>query len=183
MYEKNRIAAVLQQADQREINVGYVMEPSVDLLIPMISILTFTAITHIFYRYLTGRPRSLALFWLIAGTLAVSAGWIMKDIGQNVSMLLYLILFVGISYFTFRRWRTHLESLSLQWQVIGVSGVITAATAIQILGLFNVQRFELRHPATWVLCLLLVLFVNFIFSAGLRVVFEQLTASRFLRRT
>lgn len=173
LYEKHRIEVLLQEAAEQNRTVGYMLNPAIDLLIPVISVVAFAGISHLVYRYLTGRPRSLLLLSLMAGIFAVFAGFVMNGSLRDPLSLLSLVLFAGIGYFVFRLWRNHLDSLPLLWQVIGVSTVLAVAAGAQIVGLFTVQRFELRQPVLWLLCLLLVLLVNFVYATLLRLAFSQ----------
>jgi hypothetical protein len=174
MYENHRIELLLQEAAEQNKTIGYILNPTIDLVIPTLSVVVFTGISHLVYRYLISRPGFLLLFWLMAGAIAIAAGAVMTEPLRSPASLVALVLFAGISYLVFRVWRSHLDSLLLGWEVIGVSTVITVAAAAQIVGLFVVQRFELRRPLTWLLCLLLVLVVNFVFGALLRRGFPQL---------
>jgi hypothetical protein len=173
MYERYRIEVILREAAQRNQPIGYLLNPAMDLLIPIICLVTFTVITHLVYRYLIGRPRSLLLLWTATGGVAVAAGYFMTGARRDPLSLLSLVLFASVSYIIFRLWRDHPGVLSLQWQVIGVSTVLALAAGSQIVGLFVVQRVELRQPLTWLLCLVLVLLVNFIYGALLRRAFSQ----------
>ena len=174
IYESHRIELLLQEAAVQNKTIGYMLNPTVDLVIPAISVVAFTGISHMVYRYFISRPESLLLFWLIAGSIAIAAGAVMTNPLRSSASLLAVVLFAGISYLVFRVWRRHLDSLLLGWEVTGVSTVITVAAAAQIVGLFVVQRFELNRPLTWLICLLLVLLVNFVFGTLLRRGFPQL---------
>jgi hypothetical protein len=173
-YEYHRIEQLLQEAAEQNKTIGYLLNPTIDLAIPALSLIVFTGISHVVYRYLITRPKSLLLFWITAGAIAIAAGAVMTGPLSSPASSVALVLFAGISYLVFRVWRSHLDSIVLGWEVIGVSTVITVATAAQIVGLFVVQRFELRRPLTWLLCLLVVLFVNLVFGALLRRGFPQL---------
>jgi len=176
-YEKHRIEGFLQQAAEQNQSIGYLLSPRMDLLIPTISAIAFAAISHLIYRYLTDRPRGLLVFWLIAGIGGGSAGLVMTGLPRDPVSFLSLLLFAGISYSIFRLWSTNLNSLPFLWEVIGLSTVLTVAAGVQIIGLFAVQRVELRQPLTWLLCLVLVLFVNIIFGLLLRLRFPQSASS------
>lgn len=173
MYENHRLEVLLHEAAEQNKTVGYMLNPTIDLLIPALSLVMFAGISHLVYRYLMSQPQSLLLFWLTTGAIAVAAGSVMTGPLRDPASLIFLVLFAGIGYLVFRLWRSHLDSLPLVWEVIGVSTVITVAAAAQIVGLFAVQRFELRRPLTWFLCLLTVLLVNFVFGTLLRLGFPQ----------
>ena len=73
IYESHRIELLLQEAAVQNKTIGYMLNPTVDLVIPAISVVAFTGISHMVYRYFISRPESLLLFWLIAGSIAIAA--------------------------------------------------------------------------------------------------------------
>jgi hypothetical protein len=180
-YENYRIQILLQEAAQGK-KVGYLLRPSFDVLIPGLSILIVVGISYLVYRYLRDRPRSVGLLWLICGIISL-IGLFLIEPHQSTSAIFFILLFVAISYFNFRVWKTHLDSIPLQWQIIGISSVIMTAAGTQVFGLFTVQRAELRWPALWLLCLVVVVFVNFIFGTLVRLGLSQPGSGKNISRT
>jgi hypothetical protein len=174
VYERHRIEIILREAEQRNLLVGYLMNPALDLLIPIISILAFTLMTPLVFRYLRGRPRFLLLLWIALAMVAMSAGYFMATGSlRDPLSLLSLGLFAGLSYVVFRLWRDRPGFLPFFAQVIGVSTVLVVAAIVQIISLFSVQRIEVRKPLTWLLLLIVVLVVNFICGIVMRLGFSQ----------
>ncbi len=173
VYEKHRIEVILQEAARHNERVGYVLNLTFDLLIPIICTIAFAGVSLVVYECLIDRPKFIFLLWLIAGVIGVSAGYAMTPGSRNPFALLYLALFSGISYLVFRLWKRRSNFAPFLWQVIGISTVLILAASSQIIGLFVIQRFELRQPLTWLLCFVLVLLVNFIYGALLRRGFSQ----------
>ena len=173
IYERHRMTVLLEDAAKQNKPVGYLLNPALDLLIPIICLIVFSAITYLVFQYLLGRPRLLVLLWTMAGGIAVALGCFLTGSFPDSLSLLSLVVFAGLSYIIFRLWRAHPRSQPLLWQAIGVSTILALAAGVQIAGLFVVQRFELRLPLTWLLCLALVLLVNFIYGTLLRRGFSQ----------
>lgn len=168
IYERHRMSALLEEAARRNQPVGYLLNPALDLFIPVLCVIGFAGVTYLVCSYLIGRPRILFLLWIAAGGVAVGLGYFLTGSLPDSFSILMLAAFAGVCYIIFRLWRSHPGSVILLWQVIGVSTIVMLAAGVQIVGLLLVQRSELRRPLTWLLCLVLVVLVNFIYGAVLR---------------
>jgi hypothetical protein len=147
--------------------------PDRSLLVPLVCVVALAGAGHLIRRYFVDYPRTLLWFWSAIGAVALCAGYLMAPPGANVFSLVWVLMFAAVSYSAHRLWARHPESLPLLWLVVGVSAVLVVAAAAQLIGLFTVQRHELRSSFLWLLCLTLVVIVNPIYGAAAQLLFQR----------
>lgn len=170
---KHEMQRLMEEAVQHESIVPYMLKPTMKPFIPMACIIAFAATSHLMHLYLIKRPRPLLLLWLLTGTIAMWAGYYMNPAGGDGFSLTYLVAFAISSVLVYWSWMNHRHSVPRLWLIIGITAVLLVAAIVQIIGLFMVQRYELRQPLTWLLCLALVAAINFIYGTVIRFVLPQ----------
>lgn len=179
IYAKYQMQRAMDEAAQHNGNTGYMLEPVMNAFIPFMCVIAFTAVSHLVHRYFQRRPQSLLLVWLLMGLISFSVRQYMFPLNQDNFSFVYVIGFVAVSYLIYWFWANHLYSRLLMWAVIGATAVLLVGTTVQIIGLFMVQRYELRQPLTWLFCLTLVTLINLIYGA----IVQGLTPQHSLNRS
>lgn len=168
---RQELSRELAQADTYKGGIGYILEPTANTFLPLLSVVALAAISHLVHRYFVNRPKWLLVLWLLFGVLSVMVAHHMTPIGSAGDWsLAYLIAFAAISYLVHYGWMRRPTSLTLLWPVVGITAVVVVAAATQTIGLFRVERPQLRDPFIWLLCLAVVLLVNVLFGAALRLI-------------
>jgi di/tricarboxylate transporter len=111
----------------------------------------------------------------------------MTAVQEDIYSLIFIAIFAVISFVFYRRWKRDQHADIFLWPVIGITGVLAIAFAVQIIGLFIVQKYELRKPLAWLLCLVLVVAINMLFGitvkliipASLQLIYNPSTSSIF----
>ncbi|SRR5260370_12225653 len=140
------------------------VETGPKVLVPLVSIIAFGAVSYFVNRYFRTRPRALLSLWLVLGAVAVWAGYFMSTSKPNILSLVWILTFAMMCYLVHRVWMNYRDSLFLLWLVNGVSVVIVVALGVQLTGLLFYWP-ELRSPLLWLLCLLGVVLINLIYGA------------------
>jgi len=147
--------------------------PTRGVFVPFVCIVAFAGVSHLVHRYFINCPQALLLFWLIFSSFAVWAGHFMESSSPNAFSFTYVLIFAFVSYIAHRFWKNHLQSFPLLWLIIGISAVIVVAASVQLVGLFMVQRRELRSPLMWLLCLAGIVVINSIYGFVIQLIFPR----------
>lgn len=171
-YEKYELRRWTAQAILNYGRSGFTMEPVRDMRIAPLCVVTFIGITYLLHRHFISRPQLLLLFW-VAGAMAAGAvsfilGNDLRWLSHDSTSALCLIGFIAAGHLVYRSWLIRPHSSLLIWQVIGVSAVIVAAVAAQIMRLFTAPMYELTSPIFWFGCLGLVAVINLSYGVALK---------------
>lgn len=178
IHAKKELSHELAQADAYQSGIGYLLEPTANAFLPLLFVVALAAISHLVHKYFVNRPKRLLLLWLVFGFLSVIAGRHMTPIGSAGDWsLAYLVAFATISYLAYYGWMRRPKCPTWLWPVVGITAVVVVAAGTQTIGLFRVERPQLRDPFTWLLCLTIVLLVNLLFGAALRLITRNYTWS------
>lgn len=173
VYMANSMRLAMREAPLREDYIADFFYPTRASLIPFVSIVAFTAVSHLLHRYFIGRHARLLLTWLLLFVFAVSAGYFMEP-KRVVSISIASVISVAlISALIYRLWINHPESIPARWVVIGISAALLVGAITQLIGLFMVQSQEIRNPLTWLLWFIVVIVINTIYGVLVHFAFPQ----------
>lgn len=176
-YEAHQIEVLLREAEQRNLNMGYLLNPAMNLQIPIICLLAFTLITPIVFRYLIRRPSLLLSLWLGLGAIAGALGYFMATADPNLLSFFWTFGLVAIAYLVYWMWRTRPDSLPLLWAVNGISALGVIALVVQLVDLFS-RWPELRGPFVWLSFLVAVVAINAVFGAAIQIIAKRFNGRR-----
>ncbi|MGZ5435652.1 MAG: hypothetical protein ACXWID_18695 [Pyrinomonadaceae bacterium] len=174
-YEAHQIEVLLREAEQRNLRIGYLMNPAMNLQIPIICLVAFALISPIVLRCLINRPQLLFYLWVVLGATAFALGYFMGTSDPNLLSYLWSFGLVATIFLVHRLWKQYPDSPPLLWAVNGISAVIVVAVGVQLVGLFY-HWPELRSALVWLLFLVGVVLINGGFGAVVQVIANRLNA-------
>jgi hypothetical protein len=171
LYAKEQLNRELAEAATYHRSIGYILEPQASSFLPLLSIVALAVASLLVHRYFVSRPKLLLKLWVALGAVSTLGAYYMAPIGSaGIWSVIGLFTFVSISFLVYFSWVRRPKSPTLLWPVVGITAVVVTLGVAQTVGLFRVQRTELRVPLAWLMCLMLVVGINVMFGAVLGLV-------------
>lgn len=164
-YLKHQAHQLLIAAANRGESIGYILEPAANGLIPVLCIVAFGAAAHLIHRYFVNNPAWLLRFWLALGVVGI-ASWYFETTIHSLLAFIMILLFVTAGLVFYERFRSNPDGQLSFWLATGYTAVGMVFVVVQTIGLLMVQRYELREPFLWILCLAIVFVINLSFGAA-----------------